>query len=74
MITYLKANWAKFYFKSVCIKLVALRINVYEEVALRFKKVGDPWSKQKTKQYLIRDSFPSFITVASNENGRYSPC
>jgi len=27
----------------VGIKLVALRTNLYQEVALRSKKVGDPW-------------------------------
>ena len=43
MITQLKTNWAKFYFRSVCIKLVALRINLHQEVALSLKKVVDPW-------------------------------
>ena len=28
--------------RSLCIKLVALRMNLYREVALSFKKVGDP--------------------------------
>ena len=29
----------------MCIKLVALRMNLYQEVALSFKKVGDPCAK-----------------------------
>ena len=39
----MKVNWANFYFRSVCMKVVALRMNLYQEVALSFKKVGDPW-------------------------------
>jgi len=35
-------KFSKFYFRSVCIKLVALRMNLYQEVALSFKKVDDP--------------------------------
>jgi len=27
----------------MCIKLVALRMNLHQEVAVSFKKVGDPW-------------------------------
>jgi len=34
---------SNFYFRSMWIKLVALRRNLYQEVALSFKKVGDPW-------------------------------
>jgi len=30
---------------TVCIKLVALRMHLYQEVALSFKKVGDPCAK-----------------------------
>ena len=30
-------------FRSVYIKLVALHITLYQEVALSLKKVGDPW-------------------------------
>ena len=29
----------------MCIKMVALRMNLYQEVALSFRKVGDPCSK-----------------------------
>ena len=29
----------------MCIKLVALRMNLYQEVALSLNKVGDPWPK-----------------------------
>jgi len=38
-------NWANFYFRNVFIKLVGLCMNLYQEVALSFKKVGDPWSR-----------------------------
>jgi len=37
-------KFSNFYFRSVCIKLVALRMNLYQKVALSFKKVGDPCS------------------------------
>jgi len=33
---------ANLYFRRVYIRLVALRMNLYQEVALSFKKVGDP--------------------------------
>jgi len=36
---------ANFYFRSVCIKLVALRMNLYQEVVLSFRKVGYPWCR-----------------------------
>jgi len=42
----LTTNSANFYFRSVCIKLVALRMNLYQEAALSSKKVGDPWLRQ----------------------------
>jgi len=32
---------SKFYFCSVCIELVTLRVNLYQEVALSLNKVGD---------------------------------
>ena len=38
-------NWRKIeqiFFRSVCIKLVAPRMNLYQEVAVSSKKVGDP--------------------------------
>jgi len=44
----------------VCIKLVALRMNLYQEVALSFKKVGNPWCRlmcadtTKCAHFLIR--------------------
>jgi len=38
----LKTNSAIFDYKSVCITLVALRINLHQAVALSFRKVGDP--------------------------------
>jgi len=28
----------------MCIKLVALHMNLYQEVALSLEKVGDPWT------------------------------
>ena len=37
----MKTNCAKFYLKSLCIKLVALRMNLYQEIAPSFKKFGD---------------------------------
>jgi len=42
MITQLKTSLANFYFRSVCIKLEALRLNWHQEVAFSVKKVGDP--------------------------------
>jgi len=33
---------SKTFISKVCIKLVALRMNLYQEVAHSFKKVGDP--------------------------------
>jgi len=41
----LQTNRENLYFRSVCIQLVALRMNLYLEVALSFKKVGDPCFK-----------------------------
>jgi len=41
----MKTNYANFYFRSLCIKLVALRMNLYHEAALSFKKFGDPCLK-----------------------------
>ena len=38
----MKTNCANFYFKGPCIKLVALRMNLYQEIALSFKKFSDP--------------------------------
>jgi len=40
----IEGKFTKFHFISVCIQLVALRMNLYHEVALSFKKVGDPCS------------------------------
>jgi len=37
----MKTNYANFYFRSLCIKLVVLRMNVYQEAALSFKKFCD---------------------------------
>jgi len=37
----MKTNCAIF-FKSVCIKLGALRMNLHQEIALSFKKFSDP--------------------------------
>jgi len=41
----MKSNYANFYFKSLCIKLVALRMNLYQKAALSFKNFGDPCLK-----------------------------
>jgi len=38
----MKTNYANFYFRSLCIKLVALRMNLCHEAALSFKKFGHP--------------------------------
>jgi len=40
----MKTNYANFYFRSLCIKLVALRMNLYQEAALSFKMFGAPAS------------------------------
>jgi len=36
----MKTNYVNFYFRSLCIKLVALRMNLYQEAALSFQKFG----------------------------------
>jgi len=36
----MKTNLANFYFRSVCIKPVVLRMNLYREVALSFSGVA----------------------------------
>jgi len=41
----MKTNCANFYFKSLCIKLVALHMNLYQEIALSFKTFSDPFPK-----------------------------
>jgi len=41
----MKTSYANFYFRSLCIKLVALRLNLYQEAALSFKKFADPCLK-----------------------------
>jgi len=41
----MKTNCANFYLKSLCIKLVALRMNLYREIAPSFKKFSDLWPK-----------------------------
>jgi len=41
----MKKNCANFYFKSLCITLVALRMHLYQEIALRFEKFSDPCPK-----------------------------
>jgi len=41
----MKTNSANLYFRSLCIKLVAFRMNLYQEAALSFKKFGDPCLK-----------------------------
>ena len=38
----MKTNYVNFYFRSLCIKMVALRKNFYQEAVLSFKKFGDP--------------------------------
>jgi len=45
----MKTNNANFYFRSLCIKLLALRMNLHQEAALSFKKFGDPSHKPKPK-------------------------
>ena len=39
----MKTHWAIFYFRSI--ELFALHMNLYQEVALSFKKVGDPLTR-----------------------------
>jgi len=41
----MKTNCVNFYFKSLCIKLVALRMNLFQVIALSFKKFSDPCPK-----------------------------
>jgi len=38
----MKTNYAKFHFRSLCFKLVALRMNLYQVAALCCKMFGDP--------------------------------
>jgi len=38
----IESKLSKIFISEVCIKLVALRINRYTEVARNFNKVGDP--------------------------------
>jgi len=40
-----KTNYANLYFRSLCIELVALRMNLYQEATLSLKKFGDPCLK-----------------------------
>jgi len=40
-----KTNRENFYFISLRIKLVALRMNLYQEAALSFKRFSDPCPK-----------------------------
>jgi len=54
----IKDKLSKFYFRSVCIRLVALRMNLYQKAALSFKTVGDPW---------LRDNFSSFFSLERAE-------
>jgi len=39
----MKTNYANFYFRSLCIKLVARRMNLYQEAAPSFKTFGGPY-------------------------------
>jgi len=41
----MKTSYANFYFRSLCIKLVDLRMSLYHEAALSFKKLADPCLK-----------------------------
>jgi len=41
----MKTNCANFCFKSLCIKLVALCMNLYQKIALSFKKFSGPCPK-----------------------------
>jgi len=41
----MKTNYANFYFRCLCIKLVALRMNLHQEAALSFKKFVGPCLK-----------------------------
>jgi len=41
----MKTTYANFYFRSLCIKLVALRMNLYQKASLSFKKFDDPCLK-----------------------------
>jgi len=38
----IKDKFSKLFFRKVCMKPVVFRMNLYQEVALSFKKVGDP--------------------------------
>jgi len=38
----MKTNCASFYLKSLCIKLVALRMNLYQEIAPSLKSLVTP--------------------------------
>ena len=41
----MKRNCENFYLKSLCITLVALRLNLYQEIAPSFKMFSDPCPK-----------------------------
>jgi len=45
----MKTNYANFYFRSLCIKLVVLRMNLHQEAALSFKKFSDLCLKPSPK-------------------------
>ena len=45
----MEGKLSKTFISEVCIKLVALRINLTQEVALSFKKVGDPYFTETPK-------------------------
>jgi len=63
----LEDKLSKFLFRSVCIKLESLRINLYKEVALSFKKVGDPilhissWYVRLLNSSAIFDKFDNLM-------------
>jgi len=53
----------RIFISEVCITLVALRMNLYQEVALSFKKVWDPCTKESR-----------LIFRASSRPTSLSPC
>jgi len=48
----MKTNCATFYFKSLCIKLVVLHMNLYQEIAVSCNKFSGPCSKPSSKPNL----------------------
>ena len=65
----MKTNYANFYFRSLCIKLVLVDLrmtNLYQEAALSFKKFGDPALNH------IGKVSPTFPAVIFSEDARFA--